>query len=107
VEAGEFDFGMLPPVDLPSQTVPARPVPVTAAKPKFTPSGPASVTASVLHEDKNQQLLLGVGLAVAVMAIIAVLGLGALSLTRPLPTTAPVIKSVEDGDGRQVFIVRE
>jgi serine/threonine-protein kinase len=107
VEAGEFDFGTLPPIDLPSQTVPARPVPVTPAKPKFSSIGPATVTTSVLREDKNQQLLLGVGLTVAVMAIIGVLGLGALSLTRPMPTTAPVIKSVEDGDGHRVVIVRE
>jgi serine/threonine-protein kinase len=82
-------------------------MPVTAAKPKVNVKSSVATTASALRDDKHQQLLLGVGLAVAVMAIIAVLGIGAVSLTRPLPTTSPVIKSVEDGDGRQVFIVRE
>jgi serine/threonine-protein kinase len=107
VEASEFDFGSLPPIDLANQPVPNRPMPVTAAKPKVNVKSSVATTASALRDDKHQQLLLGVGLAVAVMAIIAVLGIGAVSLTRPLPTTSPVIKSVEDGDGRQVFIVRE
>jgi len=55
----------------------------------------------------GQQLLLGVGLAVAIMAFIAVLGVGLVSLTKPVPSVTPNIKSVEDRDGHQVFIIRD
>ena len=114
VEVDEFDFGGLPPLDLGADVVPAKPVPMPTPAPRNAASSRFPLASkggggakSTLRSEGSQQLLLGVGLAVAVMAFLAVLGMGMLSLTKPLPTTAPKIKSVEDGDGRQVIIIRD
>ncbi len=108
-EVEEFDFGSLPPLNLASDVVPAKPIPMPTPGKRASgaSSGATDGKQASLRSEGSQQLLLGVGLAVAVMAFITVLGMGMVSLTKPLPTKAPQIKSVEDGDGRQVFIIHE
>ncbi len=111
VEVDEFDFGSLPPPDLGSGAAPAKPVPmptpsVSLRGPMSKLKGSGSTNANSRNEG-NQQLLLGVGLTVAVLALVAVLGLGVVSLTKPAPSVAPQIKSIEQDDGRQVFIIHD
>lgn len=113
VPEGEFDFGSLPPVDLSKAVVPSPPVlpsqPSSARKKsKRSVSRPTIDGAEPRPEGGNQQLLLGIGLAVAVMALLAVVGLGVVSFSRPLPQTSPKIKSMEGGkDGKSIVIIRE
>ena len=114
VEVEDFDFGSLPPLDIGSDVVPAKPVPMptptlkSATLNRFSSASNAGVSGNVsLRSNGSQQVLLGVGLAVAVMAFITVLGMGMVSLTKPLPSAPPQIKSVENEDGRQVFIIRD
>ncbi len=112
VEIDEFDFGNLPPVDLASNGTPSvpavlAPVAAKAAKPASPRRRGQSTAKSSIPESGNQQLLLGVGLAVAIMALLAVVGFGAVSLSRPMNPPAPKIKSVEGHNGSQVVIIRE
>ncbi|MCG8649865.1 MAG: protein kinase, partial [Pirellulales bacterium] len=115
--AEEFDFGSLPPVDLNAAAPAAAVAPLATAAP-----GRAKQVAPQHHvpprkqrqsqsrgqvETGNQQLLLGIGLTVAVLALIAVVGLGIFSFAKPLPESKPKIKSIEDGKGGQVIIVSE
>ena len=104
-----FDFAKLPPVDL------GNPMPNTPAKPVVMP-GPAPRGPRVASQraggqapaaSGHQQVLLGIGLAIASIALLAVLGMAVVSFTKPLPQAQPMIKSVEDGKGGRVVIVRE
>ena len=102
-EVEEFDFAALPPVD--SGKLPAPP-----AKPVALP-GPSQRVASnrsgghTSVDSGHQQVLLGIGLAVASIALLAVVGLGVMSFMQPLPQTQPKIKSVEDGKGGRLVII--
>jgi serine/threonine-protein kinase len=109
VEIEQFDFADLPPVDL---SAAAGPPPQPALRPAVQPNKPlrpggAKHQAAAKPMGIDQNLLLGVGLAIALMAMVAVLILGVYSLTRPLEQPSPKIKTVEDGRGGQVIIVRE
>jgi eukaryotic-like serine/threonine-protein kinase len=100
-EAEVFDFADLPPVDL--GTTPVSPV---GSRP--TPPKPVTVRAMPVTSSGNtmQPLLLGVGLAIAFMALLAVIGVAIYMWTQPLENVAPRIKATEDGKGN-VIIVRE
>ncbi|TWU59437.1 Serine/threonine-protein kinase PrkC [Rubripirellula tenax] len=108
VEATEFDFSSLPPVDL-GTAMPGRPVqlgntarPANALKPRAqAPSNPTVAATG------NQQLLLGIGLTVAVLALITVVGMGVASMSKPLPKTQPKIKATEDGKGGSIVFVEK
>ncbi len=117
----EIDFGNLPPVQVTSaraKTVATSPATATAAAVPFrgTPSvaarpaapgktaGRAAAKPSVAE---NQQLLLGIGLTVAVFALLATLGVSAYTLAKPEKVDPPKIKTMEDGNGQQVIVIRE
>lgn len=110
VDADDIDFGSLPPVDWESSPAPpSRSVMVSKSnsgknsKSKKKPSA-ATIALSVRE---NQHLLLGVGLAFAVIALLGVLGLGVHAMFRPLQQTQPKLKSVEDGNGGKLIILEK
>jgi serine/threonine-protein kinase len=90
-------------MELSPDAMPAKPLPL----PPATKKAGMSASSERMQSEGKQQLLLGIGLAVAVIALLCVLGLGIVSLTQPVPSSTPKIKAVEDGDGRQVFIIRD
>jgi serine/threonine-protein kinase len=106
VQAEEFDFGALPPIDLADQSPSASTVAKLPSRPVSKPKSSAakkSVSSQNSTDFPNQQLLLGVGLAVAVMALIAVVGFGFASFAKPLPQAPTPIKATEDGKNVYVF----
>lgn len=103
VSLDEFDFAELPPMEVGLEPVPAKPLPM----PPTNQGSAARGSAVRLRGDGQQQVLLGAGLAIAVIALIGVLGLGIATFTQPAPSSTPKIKSVEEGDGRQVFIIHD
>ena len=50
-------------------------------------------------------LLLGIGLTVAIAALLLVMGMTAYTIMRPQETPSPRIKSLEDGKGGHVIVV--
>ena len=105
--SGDVDFSNLPPVDLGAVQT-ALPVPsavpnqfpasqgVAASKPK---KQAASATAP------GQQVLLGIGLALAVIALLFTVGVMIYSLNQPEKQVAPKIKAVEDGKNGSIIVV--
>lgn len=103
-EVEEFDFAALPPVDLGKlPNTPAKPVALPGPSPRVTSKRSGGHTSA---DSGHQQILLGVGLAVASIALVAVVGLGAMSFMNPLPQTQPTLKAVEDGKGGRVVIIK-
>lgn len=113
--AEEFDFGTLPPVEnLPAvpNTTGLNPVLQPPAKaPGQVPAKPARPAKKPVSnaEGGNQQLLLGIGLAVAIIALLAVVGMGIASVLKPPPSQTPRIKTVEMGKdgGPKVLVIQE
>ena len=111
-EVDEFDFGNLPPVDLGNTAAPlaspaSTPAAAPIAKPKMPVTGKSNKVQRGEGESGNQQLLLGIGLAIATMALVAVIALGVVSMFKPLPESAPKIKIGEDSkDGQKVIVIR-
>lgn len=101
----EFDFASLPPVELPATASTPAPMPAPTPRPQATSKRTAKATCGA--DAGSQQLLLGVGLTVAVLALIAVVGLGIWSFVSPPSQLQPRIKSVEDGKGSRVFIIQD
>ncbi len=105
IDVEEFDFSSLPPVDLGTNAVvPASPlmqVPATSIQKHSPQRAPTRMTAETVSN--YQQVMLGVGLAFAILALIAVVFLGVYSFTRPVEKVTPVVKSMEDG---KVVIIR-
>ncbi|TWU57291.1 serine/threonine-protein kinase [Rubripirellula reticaptiva] len=103
-----FDFGDLPPVDMAS-VVMSKPVAIANAgpiKPKSV-AGERNSPTSNGSASNNQQVLLGVGLAFAMIALVAVIGLGFISMSRPLPQAVPKIKVTEGGKDGSVIILQQ
>jgi serine/threonine-protein kinase len=103
VSVDELDFGSLPPIDLST-------VPTQAPAAAMAPAAARSIKPVPRKSDKSrtsdhQQLLLGIGLAVAIIALIATIGATIHSLNKPLEQVIPKIKSVEDGNGGHVIVV--
>ena len=99
---GEIDFGALPAIDLGNlhmsasntdATIGPLAAPAAKSNPSFSPNQPASSNQS----SPRQTLMLGIGLTLASIAMVAVMLLVYHSMTRELPKTQPRIKSVEDG----------
>lgn len=103
----EFDFGNLPPIDVSplGKFVDLKPVSTLGGTQGGMKQKTAKFTSTArgAGETNPQQVLLGFGLAVAVMTLIAVLGYGVYLFARPIPTITPTIKSTEAG-GTVVFI---
>ena len=112
----EFDFNSLPPLDMngggalsdfpaASSSDPlARPNP---ANRPTTPQSRAPSKATPASQQSDQQLvMLGIGLALAVLALVTVVGIAAYNITRPMPQGKPMIKSIEHTDDGRVIIVQ-
>ncbi|MGI9474453.1 MAG: protein kinase domain-containing protein, partial [Rubripirellula sp.] len=108
----EIDFGSLPPMDLGMQSVGTAAATSSVYSPAALAKSPAkskrsSKSSSSVSDNggSSQQLLLGFGLAVAVMALVAVVGLGVHSMSKPLENPPPKIKVTESG--KSLVILRE
>ncbi len=112
VEVSEFDFGDLPPIGaaemMPAGSVSNGSRTVAMTPPLGFPPRPMSTPQAVSSggQSGNQQVLLGVGLGFAFLALIAVVAMGVISMSKPLPQAAPKIKSTEDGKGGTVVYVQ-
>ncbi len=104
----DFDFGALPPMNMvTTKVIPAmKPPPQAAPKPVGTAQPKRSVANAGRGAD-SQQLLLGVGLAIAVLALLATLGITAYTLVKPPETAPATIKSMEGEGGGNVIIIRK
>lgn len=103
----ELDFGNLPAIDL--STMPAVTSPLVNHPSLSAPVGDtnksspkASKANRNANPDANQQILLGVGLAVAIMALLAVVGVTIYQLNQP-EKTRPPLKAMEDGKNVIVY----
>ena len=106
----DFDFGALPPVSAESESADDSPLALPPTSPLMQPAIAVSgknVKSSRKSIADSQQLLLGVGLAMAVLALVAVIFIAVRSVSQPLPQQSPMIKKVEESSGGQVIIVRE
>lgn len=94
----EFDFGNLPPVDL-DATASGSTLPTYTASPvsAVEKSKRAKKPSSKSDSQGSQQLLLGIGLTVAVLALVAVVGFGIHLMSKPLEKDQPRIKTIENG----------
>lgn len=100
-EVSDFDFGSLPPVEMLAAVQASRPAPMVA-RPGGSAIGPTAAPVS-----GNQQVLLGVGLALAFLALIFVVGLGVIAISRDLPQEQPRLKVTEGGKDGSIVIVRQ
>ena len=103
-EIMEVDFGSLPPIDTAafSPTVPVSPLSspaISAAKPS-----PKKQTSGGSQADTNQSILLGVGLALSIVALLAVVGVTAYQMTREEEKPAARLKTTEDGKGNVIVV---
>ncbi len=117
----DFDFDSLPsieiqptsvspnlmrgPLNAPAKIVPLRPHPIPP--PSHARAQPHGSRLAAHGKNDHQQLLLGVGLAVATLALLATVGLTAYTLLKPEKSDPPVIKSMEEGNGGKVIVIRE
>ncbi len=108
-DADILDFGSLPPVLKAAPTAstgfgqtaggsrsPAQ------AKSFARPAASGSTTAAT---SGSQQIMLGIGLAIACLALIAVFAVGIVLALKPEEAKRPVIKSVENGKDKPVIII--
>ncbi|MEM0925300.1 MAG: serine/threonine-protein kinase [Planctomycetota bacterium] len=91
---GEIDFGSLPPIEMNAAVTVPTAAP-TAASPQFRPPQPIAKTKGSVPQDAQQSMLLGVGLALSIMALLTVVGATIYTVTRPDEETATQIKGVE------------
>ncbi len=120
VEEGTFfDFSSLPPVTETTPLTTSTTFPSGAGKAVI--SRPAQVQAPILAVSRpgtmqpvdhginrfqgNQQVMLGIGLAMAFLALLAVVGIGVVLALRPEEENRPIIKSTESRDGNPVVII--
>ncbi|MEO9932175.1 serine/threonine protein kinase [Rhodopirellula bahusiensis] len=104
-DAGEFDFSTLP--DIGVATTPSA-FPGSASGLSSTPpplAGAASKTnsSSNAKSEQGQTLMLGMGLAIAVIALMTVLGMAAYTIAKPDNPPAPKIKATESG--KEIVII--
>ena len=124
-ESSLFDFGSLPPVlvnvpqvkstSLKQGGSASKPVSSSLAQAVAASQKAAANQANVVSRANsigqvaagNQQVMLGIGLAVAFLALFAVVGIGVFVALRPEEVTRPVIKSSENSNGAPVIIVSD
>ena len=110
-----FDFGSLP--------LPSVPMSPNAGVPRFAAaasgtgqrqigagrtSGAGPYVAPVAKPEgvASQQIMLGIGLALACLALLAVVGIGIFVAMRPEEVNRPTIKSTEDSNGKPIIIIQ-
>jgi len=103
-EVGDIDFGSLPPIDvssMASSNVMRSPL---AAQTHSAPSASGRKTAKVTApSDSQQSVLLGVGLALSIMALLVVVGVTFYQITRNDTAAPQRLKSMEHG--KNVIVV--
>ncbi|MCA9137589.1 MAG: serine/threonine protein kinase [Planctomycetales bacterium] len=107
-EIVEIDFGSLPPIDistLPTMSPAAVPISPLAAvgQPVGNVRAAKSTKDRDVDKESRQSLLLGVGLALSIVALLVVVGLTFYQMTRD-EQTAPRLKSTEDGKGNVIIL---
>lgn len=104
VETPDIDFGSLPPID-PASSLPHMPA-AAAGLPvnQFASPAPSNAKSNAVSasDDSRQNILLGIGLAIAIMALLVVVGMTMYQLTRE-DTERPKLKSTEEG-GKQIVV---
>ena len=124
-ESSLFDFGSLPPVlgNVPKLKATSMPQAGAAGKPVSNAlaqavaasqkaaarqaNAPSQSNFSNQSAAGNQQVMLGIGLAIAFLALFAVVGIGVFVAMRPEETKRPTIKSTENANGAPVIIISE
>ena len=56
---------------------------------------------------EHQQLLLGIGLSVAIIALVSTIGMSFYSLSKPPEQVTPKIRTLEDKQGARIIVVGE
>ena len=108
-EVDELDFASLPSTSFPAAT-PA--MPLGGHLPTTSPATAATYRSKTARMDKagngsNQQLLLGIGLALATVALLATLATVMYTVTRPQNEIPQKIKATEQGkEGERIIIVQ-
>lgn len=112
VVAEELDFTNLPAIELGNLHLTPPPLGDATLAPGSSPSAPhramepgGKSSAASSQAGSRQTLMLGIGLALASLALVAALVMVYSALTRPLPKTQPKIKSVENDKGDTMIIV--
>lgn len=107
VEVAEIDFGSLPPIDttaaFPAATAFAAGHPSNASSNPTASSKQAKRLASSNGADSNQSVLLGVGLALSIVALLVVVGVTFLQMNRD-QQPATRLKTMEDGKGNVIVV---
>jgi eukaryotic-like serine/threonine-protein kinase len=105
---GEIDFSNLPPIELGNLHLNSQ-MTLDIPSPLMPTSGwqakPTAANSNRHSGSNNQTLMLGVGLTLAVVALIAVGVMTYSAMTQPLPQTQPKIKSHEGKDGKTIIFV--
>jgi serine/threonine-protein kinase len=104
-ESQEIDFGSLPPVDLSTLSpanVPASPLSSPMAR-HSSPSQRDKPDAGQI--DAQQNVLLGIGLALSIVALLAVVGTTIYQMTKTDSPT-PKLKTMEDGKGNVIVVAQ-
>ncbi len=112
VVVDDFDFSNLP--DIPPITPAAaqthrntlKTLPSHRMARQVTQPAAAKPARSAAAGDR-QQLLLGMGLAIAVLALLATVSMTAYTLAKPEKLEQPKIRSIEDDGSGQIIVVRQ
>ncbi|EMI57035.1 serine/threonine-protein kinase [Rhodopirellula sallentina] len=98
---------------LSNQSMPGAARGQSGIPPVVKKSGPVAATRTNAASSSDggqksgdtQLVMLGIGLAIAVVALVLVVGIAAYTISRPLPNASPKVKAIEDGKGGRVFVV--
>jgi eukaryotic-like serine/threonine-protein kinase len=102
---GEVDFSNLPPIELGNLHQMTLDIPSPLMPTVAWQAQPTAASSKKSTQSSNQTLMLGVGLTLAVAALLAVGVMMYSALTQPLPQTQPKIKSHEGKDGKTIIFV--
>ncbi|TWU64964.1 MULTISPECIES: serine/threonine-protein kinase [Crateriforma] len=103
-----FDFSDLPDLPAPGAASAADSMgPLGPASPPPPPRAVGRTTGGKAESDgggNSQQVLLGIGLAFAALALVAVLGMMAYTFSRPLEQSRPRLKQFDSKDGTLIIV---
>lgn len=102
-EVGDIDFGSLPPIDMATATVVQSPL---ATQPLVQPNIDRSRKAAKQSsaESSQQNVLLGVGLALSIMALLVVVGITLYQISQDDKVSPQKLKAIEDGKGNVIVL---
>ncbi len=102
----EMDFSNLPPINLSAVPPRSSAAAATHSQPQAD-TAPRKTTAHRPAKADHQQLLLGIGLALAIVALVCVVGLTIHAISKPATQVTPKIKALEDKQGGRIIVVGE